>query len=128
MTESHFETVEVPHFDEAVIPEEVLNAFFTFLNGNNKTTKTYFDINDATGEKIPVREVEEVRPNDLKATLSLFEKMYPQYFDKLTQERILKAQKESGNNEADDFAETARKVFSMESDIDRGAPTKPKKD
>jgi len=39
--------------------------------------------------------------------------MYPQYFDKLTQERILKAQKESGNNEADDFAEKARKVFSM---------------
>lgn len=113
MTESHYETVEVPHFDEAVIPQDVLNAFFTFLQGANETIKTYYDINDETGEKIPVREVKEVRPNDLKATLSLFEKMYPQYFDKLTQERILKAQKEAGTNEGDEFDKKVRDTFDI---------------
>ena len=104
---------EKNEFSKSVVPEEVLNQFFDFLNKNNTTTKKYYDVNDATGERIQVREVEEVRQNDLKATLSLFQTLYPQHFDKLTQERILKAQKESGNNEADDFAETARKVFDI---------------
>lgn len=102
-----------PHFKDALIPDDVLSAFFTFLKQSNETTKTYFDINDATGEKIPVREVKEVRPNDLKATLSLFEKMYPQFFDKLTQERILKAQKDAGTNEADEFDAKVRQAFDI---------------
>ena len=103
----------IANFKDSVIPEEVLNAFFAFLNQNNTTTKKYFEVDEETGEKVQVREVTETRQNDLKASLSLFEKMYPAYFDKLTQERIIKAQKESGNNDAEDLEKKIREGFAI---------------
>lgn len=102
-------------FKDSVIPNDVLDAFFAFLNKNNTTTKKYFEVDEDTGEKVQVREVTETRQNDLKASLSLFEKMYPAYFDKLTQERILKAQKEAGSNEADDLEKKIRDGFAIHS-------------
>lgn len=101
------------HYEDGAIPEEILTKFFDFLDKNNTTVKRYFDVNDATGEKLQVREVTETRQNDLKATLSLFQTIYPQYFDKLTQERILKAQKEAGTNEGDEFDKKVRDTFDI---------------
>lgn len=100
-------------FKDSVIPDGVLNAFFEFLNQNNTTTKKYYEVDEDTQLKVQVREVTETRQNDLKASLSLFEKMYPAYFDKLTQERIIKVQKESGNNEAEDLEKKIREGFAI---------------
>lgn len=101
------------NFKDSVIPDDVLDAFFAFLNKNNTTTKKYFEVDEETGEKVQVREVTETRQNDLKAALSLFQVMYPQHFDKLTQERIIKAQKESGNNDAEDLEKKIREGFAI---------------
>lgn len=100
-------------FKDSVIPDDVLNAFFAFLNKNNTTTKKYYEVDEDTQLKVQVREVTETRQSDLKASLSLFEKMYPAYFDKLTQERIIKAQKESGNNDAEDLEKKIREGFAI---------------
>lgn len=100
-------------FKNSAIPDDVLQAFFTFLNQSNKTTKKFFEVDEETLQKVQVREVVEIRQNDLKATLSLFEKMYPTHFDKLTQERILKAQKETGSSDTEKLEEMLKKGLSV---------------
>lgn len=93
------------------IPKKVLHEFFEFLNRDVTTFKNYYSI-DENGDKILTRVVEEKRPPDLKATISLFEKMYPQYFDKLNSEKLIKLQKASGGD-SDDFAKIARNMLSI---------------
>lgn len=103
--------MENHEYKESVIPKNILDVFFEFLDQNNTTTKRYYDVDDVTKTKVQVKEVTETRQNDLKASLSLFEKMYPQYFDKLTQERILKAQQDTGKTELEDIKDALRKGF-----------------
>lgn len=102
-------------FKGTAIPEDVLNAFFTFLNQNNTTTKKFYEVDEETLQKVQVREVTETRQNDLKASLSLFEKLYPDYFDKLTQERILKAQKDTGSSDAEELEKKIKDGFAIKS-------------
>lgn len=105
--------MKTPKFNGSAIPEDVLDAFFTFLNQNNTTTKKFYEVDEDSGDKIQVREVTETHQNDLKATLALFEKMYPDHFDKLTQERILKAQKDTGSSDAEELEKKIKDGFAI---------------
>lgn len=95
------------------IPEEILNMFFSFIEQQSKTTKKYYDVDPNTNEKLQTREVTEERPTDLKSALSLFEKMYPQYFDKLTIERIKRLNKDNGDEASDKLEDMAREMFKV---------------
>jgi hypothetical protein len=100
-------------FEGSVIPQEVLDKFFEFLNRNNTTTKKFYEVDEETLQKVQVREVTETRQNDLKATLSLFQTIYPEHFDKLTQERILKAQKDTGSSDAEELEKKIKDGFAI---------------
>ena len=93
------------------IPADVIDIFFNFLDQSNTTTKKFYDVEGDV--KILTREVEEIRPNDLKASLALFEKIYPQYFDALTIERLEKLRKESGSDDEDKFKKLAREMLAV---------------
>lgn len=95
--------------ESKAVPSEVIYTFFTFLEQSNTTTKKYYEVDGDT--RILTREVEEIRPNDLKSTLSLFEKLYPEYFDQLTIEKLEKLRKESGSDELDKFKSAAKKML-----------------
>jgi len=45
--------------------------------------------------------------------LALFEKLYPQYFDQLTIERLQKLRKDSGEDDLDKFKDAARKMLKV---------------
>lgn len=100
--------------NKSAIPKEILDMFFNFINEQSKTTKKYYDVDPNSGDKMQTREVTEERPTDLKAALSLFEKMYPQYFDQLTIERIKKLNKDSGEESHDKLEDMAREMFKVE--------------
>lgn len=93
------------------VPPDVVNMFFTFLEQSNTTVKKFYDVDGDV--KILTREVEEIRPNDLKSTLALFEKLYPEYFDQVTIERLTKLRKESGTDELDKFKAAAKKMLQL---------------
>lgn len=93
------------------IPANVLDAFFQFLEQQNKVVKRYYDVEDDV--KIETRQVVEERPTDLKAALALFEKIYPEYFDQLTIERLAKLRKDSGDEDLDKLKEAAKNMLKL---------------
>lgn len=93
------------------IPADVVDLFFNFLEQSNTTVKEYFDVEGDV--KLLTREVHETRPNDLKSSLALFEKLYPQYFDQLTIERLTKLKADTGTDELDKFKDAARKMLKV---------------
>ena len=97
-----------------VIPADVVNLFFNFLEQSNTTVKKYYDVEGDV--KLLTRQVEETRPNDLKSSLALFEKLYPQYFDQLTIERLTKLRADTGEDNLDKFKEAARKMLKVNPD------------
>lgn len=97
--------------ESKAIPADVVELFFNFLEQSNTTVKQYFDVEGDV--KLLTREVHETRPNDLKSSLALFEKLYPQYFDQLTIERLQKLRKDSGEDDLDKFKDAARKMLKV---------------
>lgn len=93
------------------IPDDIVDVFFDFLSQSNTTVKKFYDVEQ--GVKLQVREVEETRPTDLKASLALFEKLYPQYFDQLTIEKLEKLRKDTGADDMDKFQEMARDMLKV---------------
>lgn len=100
-------------YKDSQIPDDVLDMFFKFLHEESKTTKKYYDVDPISGDKMQTREVTEERPTDLKSALGFFEKMYPQYFDKLTIERIKKLNKDTGEESQDKMEQLAREMFKV---------------
>lgn len=93
------------------IPENVMNEFLTFLTkANTRTTRKYL-IDADTGNRVLVQEIEVTQQNDLKATLALYERIYPQYFDPLTRERLLKIKQENDSSNGDNIGDKIRDAF-----------------
>lgn len=95
------------------IPADIFEAFLGQLNGTNTTTKRYYDVEPATQQKVLTRVVEEERPNDMKAVVSLFQAVYPQYFDPLNNARLEKLQKDTGTQGLDEFKRAAREMLEV---------------
>lgn len=98
------------------IPKDILAEFLKFVNTDTTTTKRYFDIDPDSGIKVLKRVVEESRPRDLKSAINFYEKMYPQYFDPLTREKLLALQQATGTSDGDQFADEVRNMFEVKND------------
>lgn len=98
-------------FQSSQVPSEILDLFLGFLQTSNVTTEQYFDVDDMTGERILNREKVTTKQQDLKASLSFFERVYPQYFDPITQEKLEQLKLASSDSTADDIKKKAREIF-----------------
>ena len=98
-------------FQSSQVPSEILDLFLGFLQTSNVTTEQYFDVDDTTGERILNREKITTKQQDLKASLSFFEHVYPQYFDPITQEKLEQLKLASSDSTADDIKKKAREIF-----------------
>lgn len=94
------------------IPPTVLKEFYKFLDKEVIEHKFFYRY-DEDGNKKLDREVIDKMPRDLKATLSLFEKIYPKYFDPLTMARI---EKLSSKDDTDTLKKDIRDMFSIDDD------------
>lgn len=100
----------------SAIPDNILDAFFDFLQSSNVTTKVFSELTESGDGKlieVPTRKVTETRPNDLKAALAFFSKLYPDYFDPATVAQIAKMKKDSGEDDLDKFKKAAREALTI---------------
>jgi len=109
--EHEAEIIKLDRFDGSVIPAETLNLFIEFLKTSNVTSEKTYAINDITNEKILVKEKVTTKQQDLKATLSFFERVYPQYFDPIAKEKLEQLKASSVDNSLDGMKKTAREIF-----------------
>lgn len=91
------------------IDTKTYNRFKKFLNDPVISKHTTYRI-DEDGKRIPVKEVIDEQPRDLKATIALFEKMYPQYFDPITAKKLL----ETDENKDKSLEERLRDTFTID--------------
>lgn len=96
---------------EGLIPTEILKEFLNFVNTDSVTTKKYYSIDKETGIKELTKVVEESRPRDLKQAINFYEKMYPQYFDPLTREKLLALQQATGSSDTQALSSAVIKMF-----------------
>lgn len=119
MKESDFEAIVasdfygVNHYHSNIIPDDIMNMFMAFLRADfmKPTVRTTEMMDQMTGEMKVVKKVTEKKPVDVRAALILFSKMYPEYFDKLSEAKIAKLNKDSGDNAVVELAKIAKQMF-----------------
>lgn len=108
------EIINSTDFKGSAIPTEIINLFTDFLQTTNTTTEQTFAVNDLTNEKILMKEKVTTKQQDLKATLSFFERVFPQYFDPIAKEKLEQLRASSVDNGIDSIKATAREIFTDE--------------
>lgn len=104
--------LEANIFTKSVIPTEVMDLFINFLKTSNVKTEQYFDVDELSGQRILTKEKVTTQQQDLKASLSFFERVYPQYFDPIAQEKLEQMKANNGDSSADEMKKIAREIFS----------------
>ena len=89
------------------VPTKVYHEFLKFLNQDQVDEKFFYSV-DEDGKEHLTRHVVEKSKRDLKATISLFEKLYPEWFDPITTKKL----KDTGGDEQS-IGDIIRDAFSL---------------
>lgn len=98
-------------YQKTVIPDDVLNSFLEFLQKPDEDVKITYEIDHETGVEIPVRKVVSKTHKDLNQAIKLYEKLYPQYFDSMTTEKVKEIQSKNDTDEEENLADKVRQAF-----------------
>ena len=89
------------------VPTKVYHEFKKFLDEEQIKETFYYTVDEEGSEKLS-RHVVEKSKRDLKATISLFEKLYPEWFDPLTVKKL-----NSSEGDEQTIGEVLRSAFAL---------------
>lgn len=97
-------------YQQTEIPQDILDTFFDYLETKDEDVKLSYDI-DTLGQEVLTRKVVTRTHRSLTEGLKLFEKIYPQYFDKTTILKVKELEKKTGESEENNILDDVRKAF-----------------